>query len=87
MADDIAIEARIVALADVFDALMSPRPYKPAWPLQQTLNYLRAAAGNQFDPVCVKAFLDSLDAILAARHRYRDDSIESASGDGISGAY
>ena len=49
----IPLEARIVAVADVFDALVSPRPYKEAWPVDKALAYLYAQRGRLFDPQCV----------------------------------
>ena len=55
-AENIPIEGRIVAIADVFDALCSERPYKPAWPLDQARSEIQRGAGTQFDPVCVAAF-------------------------------
>ena len=54
---DIPIEARIVTVADVFDALISPRPYKPAWSIEAALQYLRDQSGQLFDPACVEALL------------------------------
>ena len=57
-ADAIPLSGRIVAVADVFDALVSDRPYKRAWPLADAVAYIRAQAGIQFDPACVTAFLD-----------------------------
>jgi two-component system response regulator RpfG len=63
--DRIPIEARIVAVADVFDALTSNRPYKAAWPLADALSYLEAGAGSHFDPDCVSAFLQCLPQIEA----------------------
>lgn len=54
--EDIPIEGRIVAVADVFDALCSARPYKPAWPLEQSRAEIQRGAGTQFDPACVAAF-------------------------------
>jgi putative two-component system response regulator len=54
--DAIPIEARIVAVADVFEALCSERSYKAAWQPQQALDYLRAESGRHFDPACVAAF-------------------------------
>lgn len=57
--DDIPIEARIVAAADVLDALLSPRPYKPAWSLEAALGYMRDQSGLHFDPRCVDALLRS----------------------------
>ena len=53
--DAIPLEARIVAVADVFDALISPRPYKKAWERDAALAYLYAQRGRLFDPACVDA--------------------------------
>jgi len=53
---DIPIEARIVAIADVFDALCSVRPYKPAWPIDSARAEIVKGSGTQFDPRCVMAF-------------------------------
>ncbi|MFT4196675.1 MAG: two-component system response regulator [Pseudoxanthomonas sp.] len=67
--EQIPLEARIVAVADVFDALISPRPYKPAWTIDATLSYLYAQRGRLFDPACVDALLrgrESLQAICEA---------------------
>ncbi|HEX5127563.1 MAG TPA: HD domain-containing phosphohydrolase, partial [Rhodocyclaceae bacterium] len=70
--DDIPLEGRIVAVADVFDALTSPRPYKPAWDLDRARAFLVAGSGSHFDPVCVNAFLDSWQNVLEIRDTYRD---------------
>lgn len=53
----IPISARIVAVVDVFDALLSRRPYKEPWTLAQTMEYLQSRAGTQFDPQVVAALL------------------------------
>ena len=53
---DIPIEARIVAIADVFDALCSQRPYKPAWPIEEAYAEVVRSSGSHFDPACVAAF-------------------------------
>jgi putative two-component system response regulator len=53
----IPLSGRIVAVADVFDALTSERPYKKAWPLPEARAHLAANAGSHFDPACVEAFL------------------------------
>lgn len=50
-------ESRIVAVADVYDALTSPRPYKKAWSNEEGLAYLEANKGTHFDPDCVDAFI------------------------------
>lgn len=54
---EIPLAARIVALADVYDALRSTRPYKEAWTRQATVDYIRAERGGQFDPEIVDTFL------------------------------
>ena len=54
---DIPLQARIVAAADVLDALLSPRPYKEAWDLPRALEYMREQRGLHFDPDCVDALL------------------------------
>lgn len=58
----IPIEARIVAVADTFDAMTSARPYRPGLPLKTTLSELKRCAGNQFDPAVVDAFLQCIDS-------------------------
>ncbi len=57
--EEIPLVARIASVADVFDALMSRRPYKEPWPREEALQYLRQNAGTQFDPAVVAAFLRS----------------------------
>jgi putative two-component system response regulator len=61
--EKIPIAARIVAVADVFDALTSKRSYKPSWPVDQALDYLMQERGRQFDPVCVDAFMSRRRAV------------------------
>ena len=58
--DDIPISGRIVAVADVFDALTHDRPYKTAWPLHDATAEIESQAGRQFDSAVVGAFLDSI---------------------------
>ena len=53
---DIPVEARVVAIADVFDALCSERPYKKAWPIEKAYAEILACSGTHFDPACVAAF-------------------------------
>jgi putative two-component system response regulator len=54
--EDIPIEARIVAVADVFDALCSVQPYKAAWPIAKARSEILRGSGTQFDPTCIAAF-------------------------------
>jgi response regulator RpfG family c-di-GMP phosphodiesterase len=69
----IPIEGRIVAVADVFDALTSTRPYKKAWDLPEAVVLLQRSAGQHFDSRCVDAFLRDWQGVLAIRERFRDD--------------
>ncbi|MEH6470011.1 MAG: HD domain-containing phosphohydrolase [Halopseudomonas sp.] len=68
----IPIEGRVVAVADVLDALTSCRPHKPAWPLEVALDYLRQHAGTQFDPVCVAAILENIDSVKQIQADHQD---------------
>jgi len=73
----IPIFSRIVAVADVFDALTSERPYKKAWTMEQSIGFLKANSGSHFDPACVEAFLVDWAAVLAIKKRFQDED-ESA---------
>ena len=63
--EEIPRSGRIVAVADVFDALISARTYKPAWPLEKARAHIEEQAGRHFDPACVEAFLSRWDDIVA----------------------
>jgi response regulator RpfG family c-di-GMP phosphodiesterase len=67
-AEEISVEGRIVAIADVFDALTSKRPYKEAWPVEEAFDFIEKQAGIQFDPDLVRLFLANKDKILAIRN-------------------
>jgi two-component system response regulator RpfG len=69
---DIPLVARIVAVADVYDALISPRPYKSAWSTADAQDYLHKHAGSQFDPICVEAFFERLDTITEIHKAFSD---------------
>ena len=71
--DDIPLFARIVAVADVFDALTSERPYKMAWDVDRALAMLREGAGKHFDPKCVEAFQAALPQILEIKILYQEE--------------
>lgn len=68
--DEIPLEARIVAVADVFDALISPRPYKHAWDMDAALAYLYAQRGRLFDPRCVEALLRGKEKLADLCQQY-----------------
>ena len=68
----IPLEARIVAIADVFDALTSVRPYKAAWSVEDAVALLEREAGRQFDPALVPVFVQILPQVLAIRARFAD---------------
>lgn len=70
--EDIPLEARIVSLVDVFDALTSVRPYKKAWPIEEALEFIRDQSGSHFDPMLVDVFMDCLPEILRIRDRWAD---------------
>jgi putative two-component system response regulator len=72
-------EARIVNVADVFDALTSRRCYKEAWPVEQALEFLRERAGTQFDPRCVDQLISQRDEIAGIMNRFAEESNEAAS--------
>lgn len=72
MGEDIPLEARIVTVVDVFDALCSDRPYKVAMSPERAAELIREGSGTQFDPDVVKAFLANLDEICAIRERWSD---------------
>lgn len=76
--DAIPIEGRIVAVADVFDALTSSRPYKPAWPIARAIALLREGRGSHFDPACVDALFNAWERVLEVRSRYQDGDTHPA---------
>lgn len=74
--ESIPLSGRLTALADVFDALLSVRPYKKAWPLDKVMNYITTQAGKHFDPTLVGLLEDNLDAALQIREEHSDDEAE-----------
>jgi HD-GYP domain-containing protein (c-di-GMP phosphodiesterase class II) len=76
--EDIPIEARIVAVADVFDALTSPRVYKTAWSTPEALEHLRRLAGRTLDAACVEALARDPDRLDRLRHLHADDAAPAA---------
>ncbi len=70
--EQIPLTARIVTVADVFDALTSSRPYKKAWSFETAFDYLEENAGSQFDPVCVNAAISQKNEFFLVRNKYAD---------------
>lgn len=70
--EDIPLIARIVALADVLDALLSARPYKPAWSVDKAIAHIESQRGKHFEPKVVDALNEVLPQCLEIRHRYQD---------------
>lgn len=68
--EEIPLSARIMAVADVFDALTSKRVYKPAFPMDTALEIIREGKGSQFDPKCVEVFLEAIPEIEAVLQKY-----------------
>jgi putative two-component system response regulator len=65
--NDIPVEGRITAVADVFDALLSDRCYRPAFPIGEAIEIVTAGRGSQFDPMIVDILVDHLDEALSVR--------------------
>lgn len=70
--ESIPLSGRIVAVADVFDALTSKRPYKSAWSMDDARKFIHDQIGTHFCPRCAVAFLDSWDDVLAIRSHFSD---------------
>lgn len=73
LGEDIPLAGRIVAVADVFDALSCKRAYKEKWPEEKVFGEIRAMSGKKFDPEVVDAFFEILPQIKAIQNRYPDD--------------
>jgi len=69
---DIPVEGRIVALADVFDALTNKRVYKPAMSLDDTMTIIREGSGAHFDPAVVEAFQKGWDKVTEVYDQYKE---------------
>jgi two-component system response regulator RpfG len=70
----IPVHARIVAVADVLDALLSPRPYREAWSMDRALEYLRGQRGLHFDPACIDALLRDEARVAEVCERFTKSS-------------
>lgn len=72
---EIPLEARIVAVADVFDALTSVRPYKPSWSNEQAFAWLRKLARDKFDADCVAALIFNTEKIAEIQEQFREPDV------------
>ncbi|WP_371377329.1 HD domain-containing phosphohydrolase [Thalassotalea aquiviva] len=70
---DIPLSARIVSIADVFDALTSNRPYKKSWSVDDAVLYIEQQAGRHFDPDLIEPFRQCLPQMLNIREKYQDN--------------
>ena len=73
--DVIPLEARIVAVADVFDALTSKRPYKEAWTNQEAIDTLKTLSDETLDRDCVEALINRMDEVEEIQKKFREDSL------------
>jgi len=72
--EEIAIEARIVQVADVFEALTHDRCYRPAWPIEKAVEYMNDMKARQFDPMVIDAFNKHLEDMIAiVKSHYREE--------------
>jgi putative two-component system response regulator len=74
--EDIPHAARVVAVADVFDALTSVRPYKRAWSVAEAVELIQRESSKHFDPELVEAFVDCLPDMLQIRERWSDTPVD-----------
>lgn len=72
-AEDIPLVGRIVAIADVFDALTSSRPYKSAWSIDKAVAEIKRGSGNHFDPDLIQCFEKALPEIIEVNQMYQDE--------------
>lgn len=71
--EEIPLSGRIVAIADVFDALASDRPYKASWSLEDTLAWMKKERGGHFDPQLLDRFLDIMPEIVQIKEKYGEE--------------
>ncbi|MBO4845892.1 MAG: HD domain-containing protein [Lachnospiraceae bacterium] len=72
----IPLSARIMAVADVFDALTSARVYKPAFPLQKAVSIIEEGKGTQFDPKCVEVFIEALPEVEKVLIKFSPEAMQ-----------
>lgn len=72
--EEIPVEGRVVAVADVFDALTTERPYKEAFPIDKSIDIIKGDSGSHFDPKMVSVFDSCLDDLLEIRDSFTDEN-------------
>lgn len=72
--EDIPVEGRITAIADVFDALVSKRPYKKAWSFEDATALLQKESGEHFDPKLVELFLENIDKVQSIYDEFQESN-------------
>ena len=72
--EEIPIEGRIVAVADVFDALVSTRPYKKAWTFEDAIVLLQQESGSHFDPHLVDLFIENIDSVKDIYNKFQEEA-------------
>jgi HD-GYP domain-containing protein (c-di-GMP phosphodiesterase class II) len=70
--EEIPFEARIVRVADAYDALTSERPYKKAWSHEETIEYIRESSGTLFCPICAKVTVGLADKLITIQQKYKE---------------
>lgn len=73
MGNEIPLEAKIVAVADIFDALTSKRPYKEAWTNEDAFESLKKLAGEKLDQDCVNALIDNVVEVEKIQHHFKEN--------------
>ncbi len=81
--EDIPIGGRICAVADVFDALTTRRPYKQALPNEQAYEILREGRGKHFDPRIHDLFFENLEEVMAIQQQFQDGAPEEQSAEAL----
>ncbi len=73
--EEISLWGRITSIADVFDALLSKRPYKEPWTLDRTVEHMKSLKGKAFDPDLIDLFFENIDEVMRIRKRYKDEEV------------
>ncbi len=82
--EEIPLVGRICGICDVFDALLTKRPYKKAWTMDETLNEIKKCSGSHFDPALVEAFLSITSQVEHIQEKYRDPMMEKEAKNNVS---